>query len=150
MQIDITFGGGKRVDAHVGGFTIRTDQSPAGGGEGSAPEPFTYFLSSIGTCAGIYVLGFCQARGIPTDDIRLTQHIEFDGERHRLSKVQIDVHLPASFPDKYREAVRRAADLCTVKRTMLDPPELLVRTVAAEPQPVAAATAAVASVATSA
>jgi ribosomal protein S12 methylthiotransferase accessory factor len=128
MELNIKFSGGKRVDAEVGGFTIKTDQSAAGGGEGSAPESFTYFLSSIGTCAGIYVLGFCQARGIPTDDIHLTQHVEFDREKHRLSRVAIDIHLPASFPEKYRDAVRRAAETCAVKRALFDPPELVVET----------------------
>jgi putative redox protein len=128
MELNITFSGGKRVDAKVNGFTISTDQSPAGGGEGSAPEPFTYFLSSIGTCAGIYVLGFCQARGIPTEGIRLTQHVEFDPEKHRLSRVKIDIHLPADFPEKYKDAVRRAAETCAVKRAILDPPEFAIET----------------------
>jgi len=128
MELAISFSGGKRVDAQVNGFTIRTDQSQAGGGEGSAPEPFTYFLSSIGTCAGIYVLGFCQARGIPTEGIRLTERVEFDPEKHRLSRVAIDIHLPADFPEKYRDAVRRAAETCAVKRAILDPPEFAITT----------------------
>ena len=128
MELAISFSGGKRVDAQVNGFTIRTDQSPAGGGDGSAPEPFTYFLSSIGTCAGIYVLGFCQARGIPTEGIRLTERVEFDSEKHRLSRVAIDIHLPADFPEKYRDAVRRAAETCAVKRAILDPPEFAIAT----------------------
>ena len=44
----VSFPGGKRVDAEYGGFTIRTDQPPQGGGEGSAPPPFDLFLASIG------------------------------------------------------------------------------------------------------
>lgn len=128
MELNITLGQGKRVDAEVHGHLIRTDQPVAAGGEGSAPEPFTYFLSSIGTCAGIYVLGFCQARNIPTDGIKLTQRVEFDREKHRLSRVAIDIHLPPSFPDKYRDAVRRAAETCAVKRAILDPPEFAIET----------------------
>jgi len=128
MDINITFSGGKRVDAEVKGFTIKTDQSAPNGGEGSAPEPFTLFLASIGTCAGIYVLGFCQARSIPTDGIKVTQHVEFDPEKNRLSKVQIDIRVPPSFPEKYLEAVRRAAETCAVKKAIFDPPELIVQT----------------------
>lgn len=129
MDLKITFAGGKRVNAEVLGHVIRTDQSPQHGGDGSAPEPFTMFLASIGTCAGVYVLGFCQARGLPTDGMSLTQHNEFDPETHKLTKVSLDIHLPANFPDKYRAAVQRAAELCTVKRTLADPPTLAVRTV---------------------
>ena len=59
MELLIDFPGGSRVDAHFGGFTVASDQPPAA----SAPTPFALFLSSIGTCAGIYVLGFCRQRG---------------------------------------------------------------------------------------
>ncbi len=62
MEMLIDFPGGARVDAHFGPFTLKTDQPPVA----SAPTPFATFLASIGTCAGIYVLGFCQQRGLPT------------------------------------------------------------------------------------
>ncbi len=129
MDMTITFPGGKRVDASLDGHTVRTDQPSQSGGTGSAPEPFTTFLASIGTCAGIYVLGFCQTRGIDTQGLRLIQHNEFDQETHRLRRVAIDVIVPSGFPEKYLASVQRAADQCLVKKTILDPPEFSVRTV---------------------
>ena len=127
MDMTITFPGGARVDAEFGPYTIPTDQPPQGGGEGSAPAPFTLFLASIGMCAGIYVLGFCKQRGLPTDGIRLTEQMEFD-EKHVLQKVSLRIHVPPSFPEKYREPVRRAAESCSVKKAIFDPPELVVET----------------------
>ena len=125
MEMRITFPGGKRVDAELPGRVIHTDQSKLSGGEGTAPEPFSLFLASVGTCAGIYVLGFCQARNIPTDGLQLTQHMDFDPKTHRLTKVAIDVHLPPGFPEKYLPSVRRAVDLCAVKKTIENPPEFI-------------------------
>ena len=58
MEMIIDFPGGARVDAHFRGHTLPTDQPAGGGGEDSAPMPFEVFLASIGTCAGIYILGF--------------------------------------------------------------------------------------------
>ena len=78
----IDFPGGARVDAHFGPYTVNTDQPPMGGGEGSAPTPFSVFLASIGACAGIYVLGFCRQRGLPTAGIRLVQRMEMDPHTH--------------------------------------------------------------------
>ncbi len=130
MDFTISFPGGKRVDASVGDFTIRTDQPASAGGDGSAPEPFTLFLASIGTCAGIYVLGFCQARNIPTDGITLHQHTEKDASG-RLTRVDIEVRVPASFPAEYRDAVARAANFCKVKKTIIEPPEFRVTTAVA-------------------
>ena len=126
MRIEITLPGGKKVNAHLGQHVIATDQPADAGGEGSAPAPFEVFLASIGACAGVYVLGFCQARGIPTEGIRLYQDNDWDPVTHRLARIRIGIDLPPSFPEKYREAVRRAAESCAVKKAIQAPPEMVV------------------------
>lgn len=126
MDIRISFPGGKRVDARLGDTVIHTDQSPVNGGDGSAPEPFQLFLASLATCAGIYVLGFCQARGISTDGIALTQEHEFDRETHRLTRVRIQISVPQDFPAKYVPALERVAAKCAVKRAIQEPPEFVI------------------------
>ena len=90
-EMTVTFPGGKKVDTQVGRHVIRTDQPAAGGGEDSAPAPFGLFLAAIGTCAGIYVVGFCQKRDLPTEGIRIRQRNHFDPETGVLSKVELDV-----------------------------------------------------------
>lgn len=132
MEMNITFPGGKRVNAELEGVVIATDQPVAAGGEGAAPSPFVLFLASLGTCAGIYVLSFCQQRQIPTEHIRLSQRMEFaaapDGKQ-RLAGVAIDIKVPADFPEKYRNALVKSAELCAVKKVLMDPPEFTIRTV---------------------
>lgn len=131
LTIEVTHGGGKRIDAALGKFTINTDQSVEGGGEGAAPEPFAYFLASLATCAGIYVVGFCQARELPTDGIRLIQDHTFDEQTGKLVGVQLRIHVPPSFPEKYRVPLERVASKCTVKKVIENPPEFDIRTVVA-------------------
>jgi len=125
----VSFPGGKRVNASYDGFEIATDQSEKSGGSGSAPEPFDLFLSSIATCAGIYVLGFCQKRDIPSEGIQLTQSWEKDKKTKRLTNIRISIEVPPDFPEKYHSALVRSANLCTVKKTMEAPPEFHVETV---------------------
>ncbi len=126
MEMLIDFPGGARVDAHIGPFTVPTDQPPSGGGQGSAPTPFLTFLSSIGTCAGIYVLGFCRQRGIPAEGIVLRQRMGVDPATGLVSEVEITIDLPEGFPAKYADAVVRAADQCAVKRHFERPPAIRV------------------------
>ncbi len=126
MEMIIDFPGRARVDAHFGGFVVPTDQPAAGGGQGSAPTPFATFLSTIGTCAGIYVLGFCQQRGIPTDGIRLVQRMQVDPTTRLVSEVQVTIELPDGFPAKYADAVVRAAEQCAVKKHFEHPPTIRV------------------------
>jgi len=128
MEMTITFPGGKKVNALYASHTIKTDQDVAGGGEGSAPEPFALFLASIGTCVGIYVLTFCQTRGIPTECLKLIQSHEFDPEDNTLKKIRIEIHVPPGFPEKYYKALARTANLCSIKKTMMNPPEFEIET----------------------
>jgi putative redox protein len=129
MDMTITFPGGARVDAQFGAFTISTDQPPQAGGEGSAPPPFALFLASIGTCAGIYVLGFCRQRGLPTDGIQILQRMDADPRTGMIAKIALDIQVPPSFPERYHDALVRAAGQCTVKKHLEAPPHFDVRTV---------------------
>lgn len=124
--MDIYFEGKKQVFAEVNGFTIKTDQHPRGGGEGMFPEPFTLFLASLGTCAGIYVKGFCDQRGIHSENIRLTQEQKYDPVKKIIGRVDIKIHVPSDFPEKYEKAVVQSASLCAVKRHLRDEIELNV------------------------
>jgi ribosomal protein S12 methylthiotransferase accessory factor len=123
-EIEVTFPGGKRVDAKIGELVVRTDQPVSAGGEGSAVAPFDLFLASIATCAGIYVLGFCQARGLSIEGLSLREHVDIDEATKQLTHVRIEIVLPPSFPEKYRAAVLRAAEGCKVKKAIAAQPRI--------------------------
>jgi len=124
MDMEIVFPGGKKADALYKGFTIKTDQPPHGGGDGSAPAPFDLFLASFGTCAGVYVLYFCEKRNIPTEGIKVIQRTEKDPKKRMISRIEIEIQLPSGFPEKYKEAVARSAELCAVTKHIYDPPAI--------------------------
>lgn len=128
-EMQITFGGGLKVDAAYRGFQIRTDQPAQAGGDGSAPEPYTLFLASMGTCAGIYVLSYLKNHDLPTEGVRLVQSMEFDAATHRLARVNLRIEVPAGFPERHRKAVERSAELCAVKKAIQNPPEFVIASV---------------------
>ena len=127
-EIVVTLPGGKRVDAQVGRHLVRTDQPVAGGGEDSAPSPYQLVLASIGTCAGIFVAGFCQKRGLATEGIRIVERLRA-AEDGSLAGVDLDIEVPPGFPEKYHEALVRVADQCSVKKAIQVQPRFAVRTV---------------------
>ncbi len=128
MEIVIDFPGGARVDAHFGSHIVSTDQPAQGGGEDSAPTPFAVFLSSIGTCAGIYALGFCRQRGLKTDGMKILQRMHSNPMTGMVSKVDLELVLPKDFPDKYRAAIINSVELCAVKKHMQQPPTFEITT----------------------
>ena len=129
MEMIVDFPGGARVDAHFGSFTLKTDQPPAA----TAPTPFATFLASIATCAGIYVLGFCQQRGLPTDGIRIIQRTSKEPASGMVSKIDLEIQVPPSFPEKYLPSLVRSAELCPVKKHIEKPPVFDVFTKTVEP-----------------
>ncbi len=134
MEMVVSFPGGARVDASYAGYTVRTDQPPEGGGEGSAPTPFSLFLASVATCAGIYVLGFLRQRGLPSEGVRLIQRTQSDPMTGMIGRIELVIEVPPGFPEKYLPAMARAAELCAVKKHLEHPPQFDVRAVSVEPE----------------
>lgn len=128
MDYEIYFEGGKKVNAKVGDKIIKTDQSVNAGGEGSAPEPFTLFLASIGTCAGIYIKSFCDQREIDSEGIKIIQKFDYDQTTRLIKNITLDIKLPDNFPDKYRATLINVVNLCTVKKHLINPPAIDIKT----------------------
>ena len=126
--IKVTFPGGALVTANFDNFTVATDQPEDNGGANSAPEPYMLFLSSIVTCAGFYVQKFCEQRELDTTELTMTLDIERNDETRRLEKIKMAIQLPAEFPAKYKNAIIRAAGMCSVKKAIADPPEFEITT----------------------
>lgn len=124
MELTIDFPGESRVDAHFGQFTVRTDQPPAA----SASSPFDLFLASIGTCAGIYVLGFCQQRGLSTEQMSIVERIHRSPSTGMVDKIDLEIQVPPSFPAKYYDSLVRSAELCAVKKHLENPPKFDIKT----------------------
>ncbi|MGM0665695.1 MAG: OsmC family protein [Bacteroidota bacterium] len=124
MELEVFFEDNKKVNARLNGYVIPTDQPRRSGGDETAPEPFSLFLASIGTCAGIYVKYFCEKRGIDSSKIRIIQRHSFNPETRMIDRIELEAILPDDFPEKYRSAVVNAMDLCTVKRHLNNPPKI--------------------------
>jgi len=128
MEMEIYFDGNKKVNAKFNGQDIKTDQPLQGGGDGTAPAPFDLFLASIGTCAGIYVKGFCDQRGISSDGIKIIQRMNYNYGTRLIDKIDLEIQVPQDFPEKYKEAVINSANLCAVKKHLQSPPAFDVYT----------------------
>jgi len=127
-KFNLTFAGNKKVDAHFRGFTLKSDQPVADGGDNSAPSPLEIFLASIGMCAGFYIVAFCQSRSIPTDNITMTQTVIRNDATHMVEKININIVLPPNFPEKYKGAVVKVAQSCSVKKFLDAPPKIKIST----------------------
>ncbi len=127
-ELIVKFGDGLKVDVEYKGFVIKTDQPVRDGGGGTAASPFDYFLVSLAACAGFYALAFCRERQISVEGLGVTMTTERGEVSKMIDKVTIAVDLPPHFPEKYRSALVKAIDHCTVKAHILRPPQFEIVT----------------------
>ncbi len=123
MIIEVSFEGKKGVNAKVGDYIVKTDQPVNSGGNSDAPSPFELFLASLATCAGIYIKSFCDNRNLPTENIKIFQKAEYDESTQLAAKLSLEIIVPESFPEKYRDALAEVAGKCKVKKQVMSPPE---------------------------
>jgi ribosomal protein S12 methylthiotransferase accessory factor len=74
------------------------------------------------------VLGFCQQRGLPTEGIRIIQRMHSNPFSGMVEKIDLEIQVPPTFPEKYRSSLIRSAELCAVKKHMENPPAFEVTT----------------------
>jgi len=129
MEIKVNFLENLRLEAKFDDFTVTTDQPIRYKGDGSAPNPFDYFLASSALCAAYFVRVYCLARDIPTDDIRISQNNIIDPENRYQQTFHIQVELPEELPEKHREGILRSIDRCAVKKVIQQTPEFKVEVV---------------------
>jgi|TARA_R110000796_G_scaffold208755_1_gene325009 ribosomal protein S12 methylthiotransferase accessory factor len=129
MEIKVNYLDNLRVEAKFDDFSVISDQPIRYKGDGSAPGPFDYFLASSALCAAYFVKVYCNTRGIPTDNIRLSQNNIVDPENRYNQIFKIQVELPDDISDKDRQGILRAIDRCTVKKVVQAGPEFQIETV---------------------
>ncbi|MGM0703623.1 MAG: OsmC domain/YcaO domain-containing protein [Pseudomonadota bacterium] len=129
MEIKVNYLDNLRLEAKFDDFTVISDQPIRYKGDGSAPGPFDYFLASSAMCAAYFVKVYCNARNIPTENIRLSQNNIVDPENRYQQIFKIQVELPADLSDKDRQGILRSIDRCTVKKVVQTGPEFQVEAV---------------------
>ena len=129
MEIKVNFLDKLRLEAKFDDFTVIADQPIRYKGDGSAPGPFDYFLASSALCAAYFVKLYCDTRGIPTDNIRLSQNNIVDPENRYKQIFKIQVELPADISAKDRQGILRSIDRCTVKKAVQAGPDFVIEEV---------------------
>jgi uncharacterized OsmC-like protein len=131
--VTVTWDGGLRFTAEVRGHRITVDQPREAGGDDSGPMPIELMPAALGTCVALYVQRFLVTRGL--DPAGLSVAVAAAGARdpNRLGRFDVQVTIPGGVPEKYLDAVRRAAEGCTVHHTLTHTPEIAVAIVAGVP-----------------
>jgi ribosomal protein S12 methylthiotransferase accessory factor len=111
MEIQIKFDVNGRIIPFMHGNEITMTESP-----------FLIFLATAGMCSAVFVRSFMQQRGLPFQEVGITQKMNYDRTTNMVGNIDMVVDLPPNFPEKYVSAIKNVIAQCPVKRHLAEPP----------------------------
>ncbi|MBW2058900.1 MAG: OsmC family protein [Deltaproteobacteria bacterium] len=117
---------GVRFSAKCGDNEIVIDWKEEDGGTNRGMSPGELFCASLGACTVMNVVRYYKTVGIPLEGVKAEATYEGDEKNSRATRFEIRISLPVGMPKRER-AVRKVADLCYVKKTLRNPPEVTVK-----------------------
>ena len=88
-------------------------------------SPFHMLASGLATCTFSVLHSWATHATLSADDLAIEVGWTFTEDPHRVGSMEVALHWP-SLPEARRNAAARAADLCTITKTLQNPPEVRV------------------------
>ena len=126
MELTVNYLGDVQFEAEARGHKIVCDQPLDNGGADEGMTPPEFLLASLGTCAGFYAVQYLKVRNLATEGVKVKVTCDKVLGPARLDNFVVTIETVGALSEKDVEGVRRAAEKCLVKNTMLIPPSMSV------------------------
>lgn len=124
MEMTVNYLGDVQFEAEARGHKIICDQPLDNGGADEGMTPPEFLLASLATCAGYYAVQYLKVRQLPTDGLVIRISAGKATQPARLDQFEIMIEAPAMTSEKDLEGMRRSAEKCLVKNTLMIPPSM--------------------------
>jgi putative redox protein len=127
-QITVRSRGGDRYEIDIREHRLVVDQPVDGGGTDTGPTPTELFVASVASCAAHYAGRFLARHGVDADGLGVTCSFEFATDRPaRVGSIDMTLEVPAGLPDSALDRLRAVVEHCTVKNSLVRPPDVYLR-----------------------
>lgn len=126
--ITVTHENGVKLKIEREGHVLYSDQPPEENGNDEGLSPTEFLVVALAGCAGYFAVRFLQTRKLSTAGFKVDIDYEYADNPRRLGKFKMKLTLPQDFPEKYRKAIVKSVENCTVHNTLTHPPEITVET----------------------
>ncbi len=131
MELTVNYLGDVQFEAEARGHKIVCDQPLENQGHNEGMTPPELLLASLATCAGFYAVQYLRVRNLPGEGLKVKVTSEKVLHPARLDNFNITIDAPGVTAEKDIEGIRRSAEKCLIKNTMLMPPSINVHVNAA-------------------
>lgn len=108
-------------ETQVGEHQILNDvmPTPEWGGKGRHPTPPDYFVTSISSCIAAFVVQYCGRAGIDSSGLAVEVSFEKGEKPAHMKDFVVTIDLPNATVGDRLDALKRAAEYCTVHETIM-------------------------------
>ncbi|MFA5340093.1 MAG: OsmC family protein [Candidatus Omnitrophota bacterium] len=118
---------GKKFEARNRKHTVIIDLPEESGGNDQGPTPPEIFIDSLGSCIGVYVLGFCKGAGLDAKGMKITLGWEKSADKpSRIKSISAKIELPNAEVGARRPALLKVAESCLIHETIKHQPEIAI------------------------
>lgn len=121
VRINLSYQGGLRCTAthEPSGNTINTDAPLDNNGRGEAFSPTDLVATALGACMATVMGIVAERKGIPLEGMKIEvrKHMSEDAPR-RISRLEIDLHMPVPADHPERKLLESAARGCPVHHSL--------------------------------
>jgi len=126
-KAEIKYIGGMKFEAKNRSHSVIIDQPQASGDEDKGFTPPELFVDSLGSCIGVYVLGFCKNTGLNPNGMKITMDWEKAIDKPaRIQKINAKIELPNANPGPRKAALLKIAESCLIHETIKHQPEIKI------------------------
>ena len=118
---------GFQQEVTVGKYTLRADEPLSAGGTQSAPDPYDYLLTALGSCTSMTVGWYARHHKIPLENITVSlRHSRIHAQdcaecatkNGLLDRIDLDVQLTGPITPEQHAKLMEVAGKCPVHRTL--------------------------------
>jgi putative redox protein len=119
-RVDIKLLEDVRSEASMRQFTWLSDEPAERGGQDTAPNPLSYFVSGLGFCQAVHFAGEAARQELAINSLEITLRGRFDrGAERRFLEFIYDLRVESPEPpERIREMVETAERFCYVSNTL--------------------------------
>ncbi len=125
LRVDYSGGIGFRASAR--GHVLNIDLPVEKGGQDKGMTPPELFISSLGSCIGVYVVRYCQTAGLNSEGLGVDISWELSEDKTMISKIDVELSLPNADVGKRANAVLSAAHRCLLHNTIQGQPDISLK-----------------------
>ena len=122
--ITITHQKDSTFKARIRNHTFFSDMSVEDGGDGKAPSPAEFFVSSLGLCIGMIINIYCLTHGYNSENTEISMTYLLRNNPKRIKNITIDISLPDNFPAQKKQAIGKAIKTCVIYNSLHNDTEI--------------------------